>query len=202
MGKSQADSPSLNLDDLRAMDSGALLEVMHKGGPLDMEALAGTQHLGVDLSLPGFMRRLLWLTFRKTFHRDEAGGFVRGWNVKLAQNGIDGEIVPLTDGRGRPKTFGHYRVKSASGIGFPKGWDGEGRHFLDYGAGGNTFFDGARVGYTPLVAVNPGSMDLLLGWEVVRILGVKLPLKLYWALRLQGPLDEVVATPRAGAVRS
>ncbi len=188
-------SSEITLEDLRQMGSSQLLKVMHRGGALDEEALADTQYLGVDLSLPGFMRSLLWLTFRKTFHRDPDGD-VRGWNVKMQQNGIDGIAAPLQDRRGRAKTFGHYRVRPATGIRFPRGWQGEGRHLLDYGAGRNTFFDLARLGYTPLVAVNPGSMELLLGWEVFKVGGVMLPFNLFWALRRQGPLEQVVPPPR------
>lgn len=182
------------LDDLMRMRGGELLDVMRAGHPLDLQAMADTQYLGVDLSLPRVGQRLLWQTFRKTFHRDPAVDGLRGWNVRMEQHGVDGPAIPLRDRRGEALTFGHYRVRSAAGESFPHGW--KGAHFLDYGSAGNTFFDAARVGYTPLVAVNAGSAELLLGWEVVRIAGVKLPLPLYWALRLQGPLEQVVAVPR------
>ena len=84
----------------------------------------------------------------------------------------------------------------SAGVRFPRGW--QGGHFLDYGRGGNRFFDLARLGYTPLVAVNAGSQDLLLGWEVMRIGRLFLPLSLYWALKLDGPLEEVVPSPQRG----
>lgn len=185
----------LTLADLMAMDSAALHGVMCRGYPLDPEALAGRQFLGVDLSLPGWARRLLWHTFRKTFVRDAATGDVRGWNVRMEQHGVEGARIPLLDRRGEPVTFGHYRIRSAAGVRFPKGWAGA--DYLDYGAAGNTFFDFARLGFTPLVAVNEGSQALLLGWEVFRVGPLFLPLPLYWALRDEGPLDRVVAPPRA-----
>jgi hypothetical protein len=184
----------LRLEDLMGMDGRALHGVLVRGHALDPDVLAGRQYLGVDLSMPGFMRKLLWHTFRKTFVRDEATGDVRGWNVRMEQRGIDAPQVPLTDRRGRPRTFGHYRVRSARGLKFPRGWAGP--SFLDYGRAGNTFFDLARLGYTPLVAVNAGSQDLLLGWEVMKLGPLFLPLPLYWALRYDGPLDHVVAPPR------
>ena len=80
MSDPNASDAPLTLDDLMAMDSAALHEVMRKGHPLDPDQLAGRQFLGVDLSLPGWARKLLWHTFRKTFVRDEPGGEVRGWN--------------------------------------------------------------------------------------------------------------------------
>ncbi len=187
-------TPTLTLSDLMAMDRHALRRVLERGHPLDPGALAGRMYLGVDLSLPGFARKLLWHTFRKTFHRDEATGEVRGWNVKMKQQGVDGPREPLTDRRGRPITFGHYRVRTTECACFPKGWHGT--HYLDYGAGRNRFSDPARFGHTPLVAVNEGSQQLLLGWEVFKVGPLMLPFPLYWALRDEGPLDAVVPPPR------
>ena len=92
-------------------------------------------------------------------------------------------------------TFGHYRPASATGIRWPGGWSGA--HFLDYGHAGNPWWDLARLGRTPLVAVNEGSMELLLGWEVFQVGPVMLPLPLYWALQRQGPLEVVVPVPGA-----
>jgi len=180
------------LDDLMRMNGRELHAVLLRGHPLDPATLAGRQYLGVDLSLPGFARKILWHTFRKTFVRD--GDDVRGWNVRMEQHGVDGARVPMKTRKGASITFGHYRVRSAEGIAFPGGY--RGAHYLDYGAAGNTFWDFARLGRTPLVAVHEGSQDLLLGWEVFRVAGVFLPLPLYWALRYEGPLDDVVAPPR------
>ncbi len=179
------------LSDLMSMNARELHAVLLAGHPLDVDALAGHQYLGVDLSLPGWARKLLWHTFRKTFRRE--GDVVRGWNVKMEQNGMDGPQAPLTNRRGEV-TFGHYLIQESPG-GFPKGY--EGAHFLDYGRAGNTFFDVARLGYTPLVAVREGDMNLLLGWEVFRLGPLMLPLPLYWALRLDGPLQRIVPPPRA-----
>lgn len=184
----------LTLDDLMGMKSKALRGVMDAGHPLDEDVLADSQYLGVDLSLPGFMRKILWHTFRKCFHRDPATGVLRGWNVKMEQNGIDGPAVPLTDRKDRQVTFGHYHVKSAEGVKFPKRWTGP--NFLDYTVGGNKFFDMAKLGYTPLIAVNEGSSELLLGWEIFKVGPLFLPLPLFWALRRQGPLKVVVPVPK------
>ena len=183
----------MTLDDLIQMDAKRLHEVLQQGHPLDLDALADTQYLGVDLSLPKVASKVLWKTFRKAFHRD--GAEIRGWNVRMEQTGVEGPQIPMLDRGGAPLTFGHYRVCSARDIQFPGGW--RGAHFLDYGTAGNMRRDPARLGYTPLVAVNAGSMDLLLGWEVFRVGPGWLPLPLYWALQYAGPLDLVVAPPRA-----
>lgn len=190
-----ATSRPLTLEDLMAMDATALHGVLCRGHALDPDALAGRQFLGVDLSLPGWARALLWHTFRKTFVRDETTGELRGWNVRMEQHGIDGARIPLKDRHGKPITFGHYRLRRAEGVAFPKGY--RGAHYLHYGEAGNPFFDLARLGRTPLVAVNEGRQDLLLGWEIFQVGPAKLPLPLYWALRDEGPLEQVIPPPNA-----
>lgn len=183
----------LTLTDLMSMDGRALHAVMQRAHPFDPAALADTQYLGVDLSMPRFFQHLLWQTFRKTFHRDPESGALRGWNVRMAQTGVDGPQTPLTDHRDWQRTFGHYEVRSAAGVPFPRGW--RGAHFLDYNHAGNRFLDVARLGYTPLVAVNAGRSDLLLGWEIFRVAGLFLPFPLYWALKLDGPLEVIEPVP-------
>lgn len=183
-------------DALLAMDRAALAGVMAAGHPIPAGALDDTQYLGVDLSLPDFVHRLLWKTFRKTFHRDPATGVLRGWNVRLAQRGVTGPQEPLRGRDGAARTFGHYHLLPAAGKAFPGGW--KGADYLDYGVAGNVPWDPGRFGYCPLVAVNPGSADLLLGWEVFRVGGVFVPLPDYWLLEREGPLETVVAAPRAG----
>lgn len=187
-----AESQHLTLADLLAMDRHQLHAVIARAYPLDLGALEEKQYQGVDLSLPPFINRILWKTFRKTFHRDPQTGVLRGWNYRMEQTGIDGARVPKKR-NGRNWTFAHYEVRSAAGLRFPRGW--KGAHYLDYGVPGNPF--GENLGYTPLVAVNEGSMDLLLGWEIFKLGPLFIPLPDYWALRLEGPLEEVVPSPAA-----
>lgn len=184
------------LDDLLAMSNDELFAIVQRGAPLDLEALDDTRYTGIDLSMPALFHRLMWKTFRKTFHRDGNTGVLRGWNVKVEQTGWDTPPEPKRDRRGRPITFGHYEVRPAEGRRFPKGW--QGGHYLDYHAAGNRFFDfPARAGWCPLVTVNPGSSELLLGWEVFKVAGALVPIRDFWVLRREGPLplDEVVPRP-------
>lgn len=185
-----SDERALTLEDLMAMDARALHEVLLRGHRIDEDAIAERQFLGVDLSLPGWARKVLWHTFRKTFTRDERDGSLRGWNVRMEQRGVEGPQVPMTDRGGAPITFGHYHLRNTENVRFPKGY--KGAQYLHYGDAGNRFADLARLGRTPLVAVNAGSSELLLGWEVFKVAGVMLPLPLYWALRMQGPLEHRV----------
>jgi hypothetical protein len=183
-------SAPVTFEDLLAMDADALHAVIARAHPLDLDALDGKQYQGVDLSLPPWINKILWKTFRKTFLRDPDTGAVRGWNVRMEQTGIDGPRVPRTR-NGVPWTFAHYEVRPADGIRFPWGWTGP--WFLDYRAVPNAFGDGFAA--TPLVAVNEGDMSLLLGWEVFRIGPFWVPLRDYWALRLDGPIDHIVPRP-------
>ncbi len=183
----------LELKDLMAMNRHQLHAIIERAYPLDLTALEETQYQGIDLSLPPFMNRILWKTFRKTFHRDPQSGALRGWNVRMEQTGIDGPRVPMKNRDGKPRSFAHYEVRSAVGLRFPRGW--KGAHYFDYGVVGNPFAE--APGYTPVVAVNEGSMDLLLGWEIFKLGPLFLPLPDYWALRLEGPLEEVVPLPGA-----
>jgi hypothetical protein len=186
------ESRQLALEDLMAMNRHQLHAIIERASPLRLDALEEKQYQGIDLSLPRFMNRILWKTFRKTFHRDPQTGALRGWNVRMEQTGIDGPRIPMKDRNGKPRTFAHYEVRSAVGLRFPRGW--KGAHYLDYGVVGNPFIE--DLGYTPLVAVNEGSMDLLLGWEVFKLGPLFIPLPDYWALRLEGPLEEVVPSPK------
>lgn len=183
-----AQTQQQTLADLLAMDRHQLHAIIERALPLDLDALAEKQYQGIDLSLPPIMNRLLWKTFRKTFHRDAPDAPVRGWNVRMEQTGIDGPREPRQK-NGKTWTFAHYEVRSAFGLRFPRRW--EGPYYLDYGLEGNPF--GENLGYTPLVAVNEECMDLLLGWEVFKLGPIFIPLPDYWALRLEGPLEEVVA---------
>jgi hypothetical protein len=178
-------------EDVLGADSRALAEIMRRAAPFDPAAIAGWQYHGVDLSLPGFATRLLWKTFRKAFVDDGAGG-VRGWNVRMVQHGVHGAREPMRRPDGSPWSFAHYRVRSAAGLRFPRGW--EGAWYLDYRDMGNPL--GESLAFTPLVAVNPGRDDLLLGWEVFRVGGFYLPLPDYWVLRRDGPVEDVVPAPR------
>ena len=184
------------LSDVLALDADGLFAIMQAAHPLDEAAIADTSYTGIDLSMPALFHRLFWKSFRKTFHRDPVSGRLRGWNVKVEQTGWDTPPAPKRDRGGAPITFGHYEVRGARGLTFPRGW--EGSHYLDYRDAGNCTFDfPANRGYCPLVQVNAGNADLLLGWEVFRLGAVNVPIRDFWVLVREGPLapSDVVAPP-------
>ena len=176
----------ITADDVRALDRAALGALLRGGHPIDPGSLADSRYRGTSLGLPRFVERLTWKTFRKVFHRDVDRGELRGWNVRVEQRGLDDETVPLRKD-GRVVSFGHYRVVEPRDRRVPAGCD---RGLLiDYGA----YERGpmARV-RDPIVAVNAGSADLLLGWSYVDVGFGTLGTPSFFTLQREGALDEVV----------
>ena len=187
---STAPARTLELDDLMTMSGKELHAIMAAAHPIDPDAIVGKQFLGTDLSMPKIGQKILWQTFRKTFVRDEEHGDVRGWNVRMEQRGIHGAQVPMRRKDGTPKSFAHYRLRSAEGRRWPRGWVGG--HYLDYTIAGNPLAEGLMT--TPIVAVNEGSSDLILGWEIFSIGGRLIAPSMYWAIQADGPVQDL-ATP-------
>lgn len=193
---------TLSLDELLQMPNDALYEIVAAGHPVDPDAVADTSYTGIDLSMPDWFHRLMWKSFRKTFHRDPVSGRIRGWNVKVEQTGWDAPPAPRLGANGQPIRFGHYELRSAAGVCFPRRW--KGGTYLDYRVAGNRAWDfPANAGFCPLVSVNPGSSELLLGWEVFKVAGVTIPLNDFWVLKREGPLapGDVVPRPDGRAPR-
>jgi hypothetical protein len=186
---------AITLDQMTQMSNSELYEIVRQANPLDLDAIADTTYTGIDLSMPDWFHKLMWKSFRKTFHRDPVSGRIRGWNVKVEQTGWETPPLPKRDSKGRALTFGHYEVRSAQGVRFPRGWTGP--HYIDYRMAGNHFWEfPANAGFCPLVSVNAGSSDLLLGWEVFNVAGLRIPLNDFWVLKREGPLSPSDIMPR------
>lgn len=163
-----------------------LARALLAGHAIEPAALDNTQYRGVSLGLPRFIERLTWKTFRKVFHRDPATGQLRGWNVRLEQRGVDGPSVPMLRG-GRPFTFGHYQVVAPGERPMPLGaYHGL---LIDYGLAPHALFDVTRFLRDPIVAVNPGSVELLLGFTYVEIGTLRLATRSFFTLEREGPLQ-------------
>lgn len=168
---------------------------LRAGHPVDPSALDDSEYRGVSLGLPRFVERLTWKTFQKTFHRDPATGALRGWNVRVEQRGVDARSVPLTKG-GEPVTVWHYVVIDPAGQHVPRGCDRG--LLLHYGLGRNPPREGVDRVRDPLVALVPGSVELLLGWTYLRVAGMNLPSPSFFLLEREGPLSRVVPPPLVG----
>lgn len=175
-------------DHFLSMDRRQLAEALRRGHPIDPRALDDTAYRGISLGLPRWMEKLSWKTFQKTFHRDPATGALRGWNVRVEQRGLDAASTPLLRD-GQPRTCWHYRVVDPAGRKVPRGCANG--LLIDYTPDGGLL---ACV-RDPLVAVNQGSVELLLGWSYVDLGLVRMGTSSYFLLEREGPLQHVASTP-------
>jgi hypothetical protein len=175
------------VQDLLEGPRSALAEAMAAGHPIAPEALAGHAYLGISIGLPSWVDRALWKTFVKAFASD-----ARGWNVKMAQHGLDGPHAPLERSDGRPRSFGHFSV-SACPAGRIAGLD-EAHVLLDYSVSDNPVLDPSRAIRDPLVSLRPGSAEVLLGRTYAAVLGGWLGTPSYFAL-VRSPALQHLADP-------
>ncbi len=180
----------LSAGDLWGMSRVELGGVLAAGHAIDPTALDDTAYRGVSLGLPAWVERLSWKTFQKVFHRD--AGRLRGWNVRLEQTGLDGESTPMVR-RGKPFTFGHFEVVALDGYRTARTVGGG--LMIDYGRGGNRRFDPIGRLRDPIVAVNSGSAELLLGWSYLDLGAFRLGTPSFFSLELEGPLTHRADPP-------
>jgi hypothetical protein len=173
--------------ELRSASNDELREAIVDGHPIDPADLEGWTYRGTSLGLPKAVELVTWKTFQKTFHRDPDTGRLVGWNVRLEQDGIDAPSRPkLKDGV--PVTEWHYEVISPEGVPLPDGFDRG--LVIDYSRGPNppgimqTIKD-------PLVALNPGSADELIGVSYVAVFGRTVETPTYFTLEREARTEYV-----------
>jgi hypothetical protein len=179
-------------DELLRASNRELMRVLREGHAIDPTRLDDYEYRGISLGLPGFIEKLTWKTFQKTFHRDPETGVLRGWNVRLEQRGLDAASVPKQK-NGEPVTFGHYHVVPLIPAENP-GNLVEGL-LIHYGLGENHGFGSFNLARDPLVAVNEGSVELLLGWTWLAVGPLKIRTPSFFALERERPLTHRVAPP-------
>jgi hypothetical protein len=180
---------------LRTAPRKVLREHILDGYPVDPAALEGFAYRGTSLGLPGFVERLTWKTFQKTFHRDPASGRLVGWNVRLHQDGLDAPSRPLV-ADGRPVCVWNYEVISPAGVSMPNGFDRG--LVIDYSRAPNPTFDTVRLMKDPLVALSPENYDELIGVSYVAIGKVCVETPTYFTLEREQPIDFVPQPFAAG----
>jgi hypothetical protein len=158
------------------------------GHPVDPAALAGWAYRGTSLGLPRVVERLTWKTFQKTFYRQPGTGRLVGWNVRLEQDGVDAPSRPKLR-RGVPVTTWHYEVVPPAGVHMPHGFDRG--LVIDYGRGRNPALETIRFMKDPLVAVEPGNADLLLGVTYVALGRLCVETPTYFLLEREHPVQHV-----------
>ena len=183
--------------DLMNASTDDLARALASGFAIDPRSLDDTEYRGVSLGLPEAIESLTWKTFRKVFHRDPITHALRGWNVRMKQNGIDGPSEPL-EKDGAPITFGHFEVLPAQGYPVPRGV--ERGLMLDYGLGNNHVLDPTGRLRDPVVALNEGDNTVLLGWTYVDVAGQPVGTPSYFTLEREGLLSYIAHAPRSKRV--
>lgn len=178
--------------DLLGARAGDLRALLREGHPIDPHSLDDFEYSGTSLGIPAFVERLTWKRFKKVFHRDPVTGTLGGWNVRIRQNDLDAPPIPLLHA-GAKVTFGHFAVVTGEDPRVPS--HARRGLLLDYGAGGNAAWDPARLVRDPIVALAPGSADLLLGWTYLRVGPWSVPTPSYFTLERDVPLTHRVAPP-------
>jgi hypothetical protein len=178
--------------DFLAMSRAELRRAFAQGHAVEPEALADSEYKGVSLGMPAFVERLTWKKFKKVFCRDDEPGVIRGWNVRLEQNELDAPCIPKRK-NGKAVTFGHFVIADARGrrMAVP----GEPSILLDYSRGENAWFDFMRFLRDPLVALNPGDMQLLLGAMYIELGSLRLPTPSFFTLEYDVPIGDRVTPP-------
>lgn len=182
------------LERLWAADRETLHARMHAGAGVDRRHLADSEWRGVSIGVPELIDRFAWKTFVKVF-ASEPGGGLRGWNLRLEQDGVDAPPRPKRDpksGAGR-WTFGHFAVLDAAGHDIPGG--GSQGLLLDYGQGGNHPLDPVSRLRDPIVTVDAHDPDLLLGWSYLSIGGRGVRTPSFFTLERLGPRRHTARAP-------
>jgi hypothetical protein len=177
--------------DFLALDRAQLAAALARGHEIESDALANRVYRGVSLGLPAFVDRLAWKTFAKVFLRDRE--LLRGWNLRLEQTGLEGPLVPKQR-RGQDFHFGHFLVAPARDYAMPRALPQA--LVLDYGRGGNPRFDPTSAVRDPIVAIHPGSAELLLGWTYLDFGAFRAGTPSYFTLEAIGPIEKCFEPPR------
>lgn len=171
---------------LRTARNAELRQRIVEGHPVDPAALEGYAYRGTSLGLPRLVELATWKTFQKTFWRHPGSGRLLGWNVRLHQDGVDAPSRPKTK-RGVPVTEWNYEVIAAEGVPMPEGF-GRGL-VIDYSLAPNPLTQ--RIVKDPLVALEPGNADELLGVSYLVLGGRSVETPTYFTLERDGPIDFV-----------
>ncbi len=171
----------------RALDRKSLASMMSAGHAIDPARLRDAVYRGISLGLPSLIEALSWVVFAKTFAYDPSADTLRGWNVRCEQTPLDEPVRYRTKRDGTIETFGPYIVRAI------RESDARPRPYsnglmIDYSLDGRARGAMART-RDPIVAVEQGSTDVLLGWSWIAVgtRGISTPS--YFVLLRERPLD-------------
>ncbi len=165
-----------------------------EGHPIDPAALEGYAYRGTALGMPKVVELVSWKTFQKTFWRHPESGRLLGWNVRLEQDGVDAPSRAKRRG-GTPVTEWFYEVVPPDGIPTPRGFDRG--LVIDYSRAPNPALSSVRNVKDPLVALEAGNHDALIGVSYLVVGGVCFETPTYFTLERDHAIDFVPEVIRA-----
>ncbi len=174
----------MTLQDLVQMRPRELREVLEGGHPVALSSLHDVEYHGVSLGQPRVITALTWTKFKKVFQKT-ADGRIRGWNVSVEQTPLGEPWVDRLK-RGERMTYGYYGVREAHH--YPEVPERQRQGLvIDYGLEewGPMKWLGLR---DPLVAVNEGSDELLLGYTYATLAGRAVQTPTFFSLSRGGEL--------------
>jgi hypothetical protein len=178
--------------ELAASSKRELESVFAAGSPPDVAAITGFEFLGYNhppaASLLGIRK------FIKVFYLDGSQQAF-GCNTPVSGSALDQEWSPRPS-RDQPKRYAFFKVEPAD----PDADDSlhQAAVLLDYGRGGNKFYDVSRILRDYLVRVEPDSDDLLLGKAFFVIAGARVASSFFLIQRSQ-PLPDAADLARRPA---
>lgn len=182
------------IDEFLRLHQRQLAERLVAGHAVPISAIENFEYKGISLGLPGFIDKLAWKIFKKTFYRDPITHVLRGWNIRVRQTSLYDAFLPQTTKDGSPVTWGHYQVVANAGRPGPRTL--EQALLLDYGLGGNPA--GAllvRALRDPLVALQKDSGEALLGWSYLQWGRLQVPTPSYFLLLRDTPVQYIPEIP-------
>lgn len=171
----------------RTLDRKTLAQMLAEGHPIVPSALHNTVYKGISLGLPSVIEAVSWVVFAKTFEFDDHSQKLRGWNVRCEQTPLDQPVRYQHNRAGAPKTFGPYFVRAIEDSD-PRPRPYQRGLMIDYSLDGAA---GGVLGRTrdPIVAVQRGAFDVLLGWSFLTVGRGGISTPSYFALLRDRSLD-------------
>ncbi|TNF26097.1 MAG: hypothetical protein EP329_21755 [Deltaproteobacteria bacterium] len=167
-----------------------LEHLMKSGQAVAPEALAGWTYRGTGLAMPRLVARV-FLKFAKVFHQDPGSRVVRGWNIRIRQDGLDAPWTPATVA-GHRIVFGHFQL--VEGPTRPPCHAYPSALLLDYARGERPWSPLAII-RDHVVALSPDDPSVLLGRMHFALMGRCVPTPSYFLLERHLPLDRVEIPP-------
>ena len=166
---------------------------MQNGHDIDIRNLQGFEYRGTSLGLAPWVEKLSWKTFKKTFLYDKKLNITRGFNIRMTQTGSLDDYEPVIK-NGLPLTFGHYTVEPFGNYRLPLTI--EHGLLINYGSGLNSRLDFTARLKDPIVAIEKGNDDFLLGWSYLDLGFARFKTPSFFCLEKDGPISYVAEPAR------